>query len=81
MTTPRIEAARDALRVWARALEGALQTMLADVRAGRIEGDTIERDFEVLRCEMARHADLANRLRAEQGPHRGPGTPGHRDES
>ena len=79
MTTPLIEDARDALRVWARAVEGALQIMLEDVRAGKIEGDAIERDFEVLRCEMARHADLTARLRAAQGPHRGPGMPGYRD--
>lgn len=79
MTTPRIEEAREELRVWARAVEGAMETMLADLRAGRVENDLMEQDFEVLRREMARHADLTNRLRAAQGPHRGPGTPGYRD--
>lgn len=77
MTTPRIEDARGELRTWARGMEDALEDMLADIRAGKYEDETPERDFDVLRAEMRRHETLLANLKDQQGPHRGPGTPGH----
>lgn len=80
-TTPLIEAARQELRVWAGAMENALTDMLADVRAGKIEDDTLQRDIGFLYHIIQRQPALLQRLREAQGPHRGPGTPGYRDQA
>lgn len=77
MTTPGIDRAREELRIWARGMEAALDEMLRDIRAGRYEDTTPERDFGVLRDEMSRFRTLLENLKTAQGPHRGPGTPGH----
>lgn len=77
MTTPRIEDARQELRTWARGMEDALEDMLRDLRAGRYEDTTPVRDFAVLRAQMERFDTLLGNLKAQQGRHRGPGTPGH----
>lgn len=77
MTTPLIEDARSALRTWARGMEDALEDMLSDLRAGRYEDDTPARDFAGLRAQMERFDTLLANLKAGQGPHRGPGTPGY----
>ena len=78
MTTPGVEAAREMLATWARGMEDALLDMVRDLRAGKIEDDTMEKDFAAVRSEMLRHETLTAYLRARQGPHRGPGMPGHR---
>ena len=77
MTTPRVEDAREALRTWARGMEDALMDMLGDIRSGRYEDDTPRRDYNVIRAQMERYDTLLGNLKAQQGPHRGPGLPGH----
>ena len=80
MTTPAIEDARVELQTWARAAESALVDMLDDIRAGKIEDDTIETDMRFLYHIVQRHAALLANLKEAQGPHRGPGTPGFRSD-
>ena len=76
-TTPLIEDARQELRTWSRAVESALVDMLADVRAGKIEDDTLQNDMRFLYHILQRQPALLTRLMEAQGPHRGPGLPGY----
>lgn len=77
MTTPDVENARDELRTWSRAVESALVDMLADVRAGKIEDDTLQNDMRFLYHILQRQPALLTRLMEARGPHRGPGLPGY----
>ena len=79
MTTPGIEDARSEMKTWGRAAIGALEVMIKDIRAGKYEDDTLEKDFGFLYHLMGRRRTLAENLRTQQGRHRGPGTPGYVD--
>ena len=63
------------LKEWGGTCERALKTMIAHIRAGRLEDDTLLGDFNFLRDLMGRRNTIVNEIVMRQGGHRGPGMP------
>lgn len=53
--------------------------MIADIRAGKLVDDTMERHYNYLRHLMGRRAVIVGEIRQANSRHRGPGTPGYHD--
>lgn len=53
--------------------------MIADIRAGRLVDDTMERHFEYLRHLKGRREIIVNEIQKANSRHRGPGTPGYHE--
>ena len=67
------------LRQWGDTCIGALETMIEDIRAGRLYDGTLRRDYAMIQHLMGRRDVLTADLDQYVGPHRGPGTPGYRE--
>ena len=67
------------LKQWGVTCVGFLEAMIKDIKDGNIYDDTMRRDFDAIRHMIGRHDVLTTELRANVGPHRGPGTPGFRE--
>ena len=67
------------LKQWGDTCVGACENMIADIRAGKLVDDTMERDFDFLRHLMGRREVIVNEIRLASSRHRGPGTPYYRD--
>lgn len=62
---------------WRGAMERTLEEMLRDLRAGKIEGDELVKNYDFLRHLMGRREQLLIEIRMHTGALRGPGTPGY----
>ena len=67
------------LRQWGSTLERACESIIADVHAGKLLDDTMERHFDYLRHLMGRREIIVNEIMKLSSRHRGPGTPGYID--
>jgi len=67
------------LRQWGDTCARALEEMIADIRAGKLVDDTLQRHFDYLRHLMGRREIIVNEIRLANSRHRGPGTPGYHD--
>lgn len=77
--SPTVQTLDFMLRQWGDTCVGALEAMIKDIKAGNIYDDTMRRDFAMIHHLIGRHDVLTTELRANVGPHRGPGTPGYRE--
>lgn len=68
----------DMLRQWGNTLERACEDIVADIHAGKLLDETMDRHFEYLRHLMGRRAIIVNEI-MKCDRHRGPGTPGYVD--
>ena len=66
------------LRQWGSTLERACEAIIADVHAGKLLDDTMERHFDYIRHLMGRREIIVNEI-MKYNRHKGPGTPGYRD--
>lgn len=62
---------------WRGTMERTLEEMLRDLRAGKIEGDELEKNFRFVRHLMGRREQLLTEIKMHTGGLRGPGTPGY----
>lgn len=67
------------LHEWAGTLERALETMIADARAGKLVDDTLPRDYDFIRHLMGRRELIVNEIMLAGKRHRGPGTALYRE--
>lgn len=66
------------LRQWGSTLERACESIIADVHAGKLLDDTMERHFDYIRHLMGRREIIVNEI-MKYSRHKGPGTPGYID--
>lgn len=68
----------DMLRQWGSTLERACEDIIADVHAGKLLDDTMERHYAYLRHLMGRREIIVNEI-MKYDRHKGPGTPGYHE--
>lgn len=68
----------DMLRQWGSTLERACESIIADIHAGKLLDDTMEKHYDYLRHLMGRREIIVNEI-MKYSRHRGPGTPGYID--
>lgn len=77
--SPAVMSQASMLREWGDTAVSALESMIADIQAGKLYDDTLARDFDFLRHLMGRREILIEAMRAHTSRHRGPEMPGYRE--